>query len=77
MIFSSQSDFHFEFPFRQGIHTMLPISWPVSVVLALFMTAIHIIYRIGTSPDYSPNFPMVSFNNAQLRRLPRIETIFN
>lgn len=44
---------------------MLPISWPVSVVLALFMTAIHIIYRIiGTSPEYSPNFPMVSFNYA-------------
>lgn len=45
----------------QGIHTMLPISWPVSVVLALFMTAIHIVYRIGTSPDYACNLPMVSF----------------
>ncbi|XP_034481363.1 adenylate cyclase type 2 isoform X2 [Drosophila innubila] len=42
-----------------GIHTMLPISWPVSVVLALFMTAIHIVYRIGTSPDYAPNLPML------------------
>ncbi|KAH8267958.1 hypothetical protein KR026_012346 [Drosophila bipectinata] len=41
------------------IHSMLPISWPVSVVLALFMTAIHIVYRIGTSPDYSPNLPML------------------
>jgi len=39
---------------------MLPISWPVSVVLALFMTAIHIVYRIGTSPDYAPNLSMVS-----------------
>ncbi|EDV97789.1 adenylate cyclase type 2 isoform X2 [Drosophila grimshawi] len=42
-----------------GIHTMLPISWPVSVVLALFMTAIHIVYRIGSSPDYAPNLPML------------------
>ncbi|EDV52435.1 adenylate cyclase type 2 isoform X2 [Drosophila erecta] len=41
------------------IHSMLPISWPVSVVLALFMTAIHIVYRIGTSPDYAPNLPML------------------
>ncbi|XP_017843837.2 adenylate cyclase type 2 isoform X2 [Drosophila busckii] len=40
-----------------GIHTMLPISWPVSVVLALFMTAIHIVYRIGTSADYVPDLP--------------------
>ncbi|XP_026848978.1 adenylate cyclase type 2-like [Drosophila persimilis] len=41
------------------IHSMLPISWPVSVVLALFMTAIHIVYRIGTSPDYAPDLPML------------------
>ncbi|KAH8373310.1 hypothetical protein KR009_000395 [Drosophila setifemur] len=41
------------------IHSMLPISWPVSVVLALFMTAIHIVYRIGTSTDYASNLPMV------------------
>ncbi|XP_036670500.3 adenylate cyclase type 2 isoform X2 [Drosophila suzukii] len=41
------------------IHSMLPISWPVSVVLALFMTAIHIVYRIGTSPDYAPNLSML------------------
>ncbi|XP_046807359.1 adenylate cyclase type 2-like [Lucilia cuprina] len=38
---------------------MLPISWPVSVVLALFMTAIHIVYRIGESPDYAPNLPVL------------------
>ncbi|XP_017059948.1 adenylate cyclase type 2 isoform X2 [Drosophila ficusphila] len=37
------------------IHSMLPISWPVSVVLALFMTAIHIAYRIGENP----NLPML------------------
>ncbi|XP_065361182.1 adenylate cyclase type 2 isoform X2 [Calliphora vicina] len=42
-----------------GIHTMLPISWPVSVVLALFMTAIHIVYRIGDSPEYAPNLPVL------------------
>jgi len=46
----------------QGIHTMLPISWPVSVVLAVFMTAIHIVCKIGTSKDYAPNLPMVSFS---------------
>ncbi|XP_075161295.1 adenylate cyclase type 2 Ac76E isoform X2 [Haematobia irritans] len=42
-----------------GIHTMLPISWPVSVVLALFMTAIHIGYRICITPDYSPDLPVL------------------
>lgn len=35
-----------------GIHTMLPISWPVSVVLAGIMTIVHVIYRIlsNTNP---------------------------
>ncbi|KAH8405251.1 hypothetical protein KR222_000518, partial [Zaprionus bogoriensis] len=42
-----------------GIHTMLPISWPVSVVLALFMTAIHILYRIIASPKNSDYLPML------------------
>ncbi|KAH8370739.1 hypothetical protein KR093_004841, partial [Drosophila rubida] len=42
-----------------GIHTMLPISWPVSVVLALFMTAIHIGYRIGCPEDNGFNLPML------------------
>ncbi|XP_054736031.1 adenylate cyclase type 2 isoform X1 [Anastrepha obliqua] len=42
-----------------GIHTMLPISWPVSVVLAFFMTAVHIIYRITTSEDYTPSLPLL------------------
>ncbi|XP_073843090.1 adenylate cyclase type 2-like isoform X2 [Musca autumnalis] len=42
-----------------GIHTMLPISWPVSVVLALFMTAIHVVYRLCIAPDYSPNLPVL------------------
>ena len=44
---------------------MLPISWPVSVVLAVFMTAIHIVYRIGESPNYEPNLPVVSTNQQQ------------
>ncbi|XP_073814397.1 adenylate cyclase type 2-like isoform X4 [Musca autumnalis] len=38
---------------------MLPISWPVSVVLALFMTAIHVVYRLCIAPDYSPNLPVL------------------
>ncbi|KAH8306990.1 hypothetical protein KR044_002461 [Drosophila immigrans] len=42
-----------------GIHTMLPISWPVSVVLALFMTAIHIGYRIGWPVDNASDLPML------------------
>ncbi|XP_039963573.1 adenylate cyclase type 2 isoform X1 [Bactrocera neohumeralis] len=42
-----------------GIHTMLPISWPVSMVLALFMSAIHVIYRIVTSKDYAYSLPFL------------------
>ncbi|XP_067644332.1 adenylate cyclase type 2 isoform X2 [Eurosta solidaginis] len=42
-----------------GIHTMLPISWPVSVVLAVFMTAVHVIYRVATSENYTPNLPLL------------------
>ncbi|XP_017466015.1 PREDICTED: adenylate cyclase type 2 isoform X2 [Rhagoletis zephyria] len=42
-----------------GIHTMLPISWPVSVVLAFFMTTVHIIYRIATSEEYTPSLPLL------------------
>ncbi|XP_020716800.1 adenylate cyclase type 2 isoform X2 [Ceratitis capitata] len=40
-----------------GIHTMLPISWPVSMVLAFFMTTIHVICRI--SEDYRHNIPLL------------------
>ncbi|KAG4070121.1 hypothetical protein HA402_013364, partial [Bradysia odoriphaga] len=29
-----------------GVHTMLPISWPVSVVLAVLLSIIHLSYRI-------------------------------
>nr|XP_036216570.1 adenylate cyclase type 2 isoform X1 [Bactrocera oleae] len=42
-----------------GIHTMLPISWPVSLVLALFMSAFHVIYRIVTSKDYAASLPFL------------------
>lgn len=30
----------------QGVHTMLPISWPVSVVLAVILCLVHIGYRL-------------------------------
>lgn len=35
--------------FLQGVHTMLPISWPVSVVLAVLLSIIHLSYRIATN----------------------------
>lgn len=33
----------------QATHTMLPISWPVSVIIAIVLSILHIGYRIGTS----------------------------
>ncbi|XP_055908178.1 adenylate cyclase type 2 isoform X2 [Eupeodes corollae] len=42
-----------------GIHTMLPISWPVSLVLAFFMTVIHVVHKIGSSPAFSPDIDML------------------
>lgn len=41
----------------QGIHTMLPISWPVSVVLAVFISAVHLCCRIIQDNIF---LPMVS-----------------
>lgn len=35
----------------QGTHTMLPISWPVSVIIAIILSIAHIGYRIGMSFD--------------------------
>jgi adenylate cyclase 2 len=29
-------------------HTMLPISWPVSVIIAIALSILHIGYRVGT-----------------------------
>lgn len=37
---------------------MLPISWPVSLVLALFMTAFHVIHTIIMN-EFSPDINMV------------------
>ncbi|XP_031622871.1 adenylate cyclase type 2 isoform X2 [Contarinia nasturtii] len=37
-----------------GVHTMLPISWPVSVVLAAILSIIHFGFRIVLNSD---NFP--------------------
>lgn len=42
-----------------GIHTMLPISWPFSLVLALLMTIFHVVHKIGTSPGFSPDADML------------------
>lgn len=41
-----------------GIHTMLPVSWPVSVVMAAFMTILHLVYKMGFSSD-PPSFQML------------------
>lgn len=30
---------------------MLPVSWPVSVIIAIILSVVHIGYRIGTSFD--------------------------
>lgn len=38
----------------QGVHTMLPISWPVSVVLAALLSLIHLSHRIASN---APGFP--------------------
>ncbi|CAO1424898.1 unnamed protein product, partial [Diamesa serratosioi] len=32
-----------------GVHTMLPISWPVSVILAIILSILHIGYRIAVN----------------------------
>lgn len=34
-------------PFIKATHTMLPISWPVSVVIAVILSILHIGYRTG------------------------------
>ncbi|XP_061516922.1 adenylate cyclase type 2 isoform X1 [Anopheles gambiae] len=40
-----------------GVHTMLPISWPVSVVLAVLLCIVHIGYRILSQVhDFPPTF---------------------
>lgn len=38
----------------QGVHTMLPISWPVSVVLAVLLSIIHLSYRIASNAHSFP-----------------------
>uniref|UniRef100_A0A182JXV6 adenylate cyclase n=1 Tax=Anopheles christyi TaxID=43041 RepID=A0A182JXV6_9DIPT len=44
-----------------GVHTMLPISWPVSVVLAVLLCIVHIGYRILSQVnDFPPTlFPQL------------------
>uniref|UniRef100_A0A2M4BA82 adenylate cyclase n=1 Tax=Anopheles marajoara TaxID=58244 RepID=A0A2M4BA82_9DIPT len=36
-----------------GVHTMLPISWPVSVVLAVLLCIMHIGYRLLSQDSYA------------------------
>lgn len=38
---------------------MLPISWPVSLVLALCMTTFHVVHKITMSSDFSPDINML------------------
>lgn len=52
----SQSFWCFFFKLK-GVHTMLPISWPVSVVLAVLLCIVHIGYRILSQVhDFPPTF---------------------
>lgn len=48
----------------QGVHTMLPVSWPVSVVLALILSIIHLGYRVASNFHSFPRlfFETVSTN---------------
>ncbi|XP_059607594.1 adenylate cyclase type 2 [Phlebotomus argentipes] len=40
-----------------GVHTMLPVSWPCSVVLAVILSLVHLAYRIGTNfQEFPPLF---------------------
>ncbi|XP_055628937.1 adenylate cyclase type 2 isoform X2 [Toxorhynchites rutilus septentrionalis] len=39
-----------------GVHTMLPISWPVSVVLAVILCLVHIGYRLWSGLHDLPTF---------------------
>ncbi|XP_037041756.1 adenylate cyclase type 2 isoform X2 [Bradysia coprophila] len=41
-----------------GVHTMLPISWPVSVVLAVLLSIIHLSYRIAFNFNAFPTLFM-------------------
>lgn len=41
-----------------GVHTMLPISWPVSVVLAVLLSIIHLSYRIASNFNAFPTLFM-------------------
>lgn len=54
VFYHSLSLFRFYLHTNQGVHTMLPISWPVSVVLAAILSIIHFGFRIVL---YSDNFP--------------------
>lgn len=48
--------------FSQGVHTMLPISWPVSVVLAVLLSIIHLSYRIASNFENFPTLFMEQVN---------------
>ncbi|XP_055530208.1 adenylate cyclase type 2 isoform X2 [Wyeomyia smithii] len=39
-----------------GVHTMLPISWPVSVVLAVILSLVHISYRLWSGVHDLPTY---------------------
>lgn len=56
----------------QGVHTMLPISWPVSVVLAVILSIIHFGLRIALNTDDYPELfaQTVSFNFHVFDQIP-------
>lgn len=42
---------------NQGVHTMAPVSWQVSVLLALILSGAHLTYRITANfGEYPPSF---------------------
>lgn len=47
---------------EQGVHTMLPVSWPVSVVLAAILSIIHFGFRIVLNSDDFPELFIQTVN---------------
>jgi adenylate cyclase 2 len=49
---------------QKATHTMLPISWPVSVVMAIILSIVHVGYRVAvvtsSSPDDDINFAQIT-----------------
>lgn len=41
----------------QGVHSMMPVSWPVSVVMALVLSLVHLGFKVASDyQDFPPLF---------------------